>query len=220
VAAAGCSRRGAPPAAAVAPDASSAVAAATDEDLVAAYEEMGRIADRYGADCDRWAKENHRALHETGTPSFYERWSSRSVGQLKAFRAKYRTRLDAVRWKLDAVAGRCKDQLAAAVFGGGGARPAAVESDEDLVAAYEEMGRASDRTVADCQRWQAEQLRLINEPRTLRFYDRLLRDGTADDRRAFRARYEQRIEATNQKISAGAQRCKGPLTRALHEAPP
>jgi hypothetical protein len=96
-----------------------------------------------------------------------------------------------------------------------GAPPAAAgEADDDLVAAYEEMGRASERDVADCQRWAAEQTRLINEPRTLRFYDRLLRDGTEEDRRAFRARYEQRIEATNQKISAGAQRCKGPLTRA------
>ena len=92
--------------------------AATDpeEETVEALEEMGRIADRHGADCERWADEQLRLLGTDRIARFNQRLLAQSVEQRAAFHAKYASRIDLWQEKVARTSARCGEELKRAML--------------------------------------------------------------------------------------------------------
>jgi hypothetical protein len=91
-------------------------AADPDEEMVAAFEEMARLADRYGSDCPRWAEEQMRAMSQKRILGFNQRMRSMSDAERAAFRAKYASRIGPLQQRFVATTARCKDELARAAL--------------------------------------------------------------------------------------------------------
>lgn len=102
----GCSRR----------EAAKAAAADPDEQMVEMLEEMGRIADRHGADCERWADEQVRLLGTGRIERFNQRMLSLSDQQREAFHAKYANRIDLWQAKVESTSARCTEVLKKALL--------------------------------------------------------------------------------------------------------
>ena len=93
-----------------------AASADPDEEIVETLEEMGRIADRHGADCERWADEQRRLLGTEKIMRFNERLLSQSAEQRAAFHAKYGDRIDLWQEKVATTSARCTEELKRAML--------------------------------------------------------------------------------------------------------
>jgi len=91
-------------------------AADPDEEMVEMLEETGRIADRHGADCERWADEQVRLLGTGRLERFNKRLLAQSDQQRAAFHAKYADRIDPWQEKVARTSERCGEVLKKALL--------------------------------------------------------------------------------------------------------
>ena len=103
---AACSRR----------QAAQPAAADPDEEMVEMLEEMGRIADQHGADCEGWANAQVRLLGTGRLERFNKRLLSLSDEQRAAFHAKYADRIDRWQEKVARTSEQCTEVLKKALL--------------------------------------------------------------------------------------------------------